>query len=94
MIYMIYFFNFLYIIVILYKLGILFYFNNFKIFSQLQIILQFLFKSENIFSNLVLFEVLNLDIFKDNNEVQFWNIPLISFIAEVLKLDKSKEINE
>ena len=63
-------------------------------FSQLQIILQFLFKSENIFSNLVLFEVLNLDIFKDNNEVQFWNIPLISFIAEVLKLDKSKEINE
>ena len=91
---MIYFFNFLYIIVILYKLGILFYFNNFKMFSQLQIILQFLFKSENIFSNLVLFEVLNLDIFKDNNEVQFWNIPLISFIAEVLKLDKSKEINE
>ena len=71
MIYMIYFFNFLYIIVILYKLGILFYFNNFKMFSQLQIILQFLFKSENIFSNLVLFEVLNLDIFKDNNEVQF-----------------------
>ena len=91
---MIYFFNFLYIIIILYKLGILFYFNNFKMFSQLQIILQFLFKSENIFSNLVLFEVLNLDIFKDNNEVQFWNIPLISFIAEVLKLDKSKEINE
>jgi len=91
---MIYFFNFLYIIVILYKLGVLFYFNNFKMFSQLQIILQFLFKSENIFSNLVLFEVLNLDIFKDNNEVQFWNIPLISFIAEVLKLDKSKEINE
>ena len=58
------------------------------------IILQLLFKQENIALKYLIPFLLKIDKFKEVKEEQFQNIPHILLTLLVLKLDKFKEIKE